>query len=84
MKQIIVKLIKGNKDVYLVWKSKKGYVTTKLKNNFICIPELKDVINKFKIIDSKVMSAYGEIKEIDSKINFFILSEQVRYHQEKR
>ena len=56
-------------------KLNKGY-TFKLKNKFICIPELKDVINKFKIIESKVMSAYGKIEEIDSKINFFIYDEE--------
>ena len=52
---------------------KKDYIF-KLKDTLACIPEIKNISNKLKIIDSKVIDCYSEIVFKCNKISFAIYS----------
>ncbi len=48
--------------------------TFELKETFRCIPELKNVLNKLKIIDSTVLRRCYNLNEENNKVSFAILS----------
>lgn len=52
---------------------KKDYIF-KLKDTFSCIPEIKNIADKLKIIDSNVLHCYSEIKKDCNKVSFAIYS----------
>lgn len=54
---------------------KKDYIF-KLKDTLACIPEIKNISDKLKIIDSKVINCYSELVLNCNKISFAIYSDE--------
>ncbi len=47
-----------------------------LKETLKCIPEIKNILEKTKVLDSKVIFCYEELKENNDKVSFQIYSEE--------
>ncbi len=54
----------------------KKNCTFELKETLKCIPELKNVLMKLKIIDSKVLDCYSELAESNNKTSFAIYASE--------